>query len=87
MTLATGHIHPQDHMDSMLNGEMLIATEDGFKHLKGPLNLISRAGRKKAVLVLTNTVWASYHPTNKTTVEEVEKEIFTDKFLEIEIRG
>lgn len=83
-TLATGKIHPVDHMDVMLSGEMMIATAGGFEVLKAPLTLTSRAGRKKAGYALTDVVWATYHPTSATTVEEVEKEIFTDEFLDIE---
>ena len=83
-TLATGKIHPKDHMDVMLSGEMMVATEDGFKHLKAPCTLISRAGNKKAGYALTDVVWTTYHPTQATTVEEVEKELFIDDFDEIE---
>lgn len=85
-TLATGKIHPHDHMDVMLSGEMIVVSDDGFKHLKGPCFMTSRAGKKKAGYTLTDVVWATYHPTKCTTVEEVEKEIFVDEFLEIDIK-
>lgn len=82
-TLATGKIHPVDHMDVMLSGEMLIATESGYDHLVAPLTLTSRAGVKKAGQSLTDVVWVTYHPTRSTTVEDVEKEIFAMEFNEI----
>lgn len=85
--IATGAIHPVDHMDVMLKGEMIVATDDGFKHIKAPFEMTSRAWEKKAGIALQETVWISYHPTSATTVEEVEAEIFCDTFNEIEIRG
>jgi hypothetical protein len=77
-TLATGRLHPVDHMDVMLEGSMLIATEDGLKRIDAPCTLVSRAGTKKAGIALTKTRWVSYHPTSATTVEEVEAEIFCE---------
>ena len=81
--LATGKIHPEDHMDVMLSGEMIVASKDGFKHLKAPCSLTSRAGHKKAGYAITEVVWATYHPTSATTVEAVEKELTIDDFDEI----
>tara|TARA_R110002153_G_scaffold195163_5_gene348570 strand:- start:3528 stop:4361 length:834 start_codon:yes stop_codon:yes gene_type:complete len=76
--LATGKLHPVEHMDVMLEGSMLIATDDGMKRIDAPCTLISRAGTKKAGIALTKTRWVSYHPTSATTVEEVEAEIFCE---------
>ena len=85
-TMATGKIHPDDHMDVLLSGKMAIATEDGYKIIEGPLCLTSKAGNKKAGIALEDTTWVSYHPTDKKTVEEVEKEIFTANYLHIDAR-
>ena len=84
-TLATGRLHPVDHMDVMLEGSMLIATEDGMKRIDAPMRLISKAGHKKAGIALTRTRWISYHPTSATTVEEVEAEIFVDDYSDLEL--
>ncbi len=77
-TLATGKVHIKDHMDVMLEGEMLVATEDGFKHLIAPCTMITKAGTKKAGIALKRTRWISYHPTNAKSGEELEAEIVCD---------
>jgi hypothetical protein len=82
-TLATGKIHTEDHMDVVLSGSMIVATDDGFAVIEGPCFRTSIAGRKKAGYALTDCVWATYHPTDKTTVAEVEAEIFAEDFREI----
>jgi hypothetical protein len=84
-TCATGRIHNNDHMDVMLSGEMIVASEDGFKSLKGPCFMTSTAGNKKAGYALTDVIWATYHPTMATTVEDVESEIFLKEFDHINI--
>lgn len=86
-TAATGAIHSRDHMDVMLTGEMVIATEEGFKHLVAPCCLTSRAGHKKAGFALRETTWVTYHPTSKTTPEEAEAEFIMKDFDEIEVRS
>lgn len=68
--LATGKVHIKDHMDVMLEGEMLVATEDGFKHLVAPCTMTTKAGTKKAGIALKRTVWVSYHPTETKTRED-----------------
>jgi len=73
--LATGEVHIKDHMDVMLEGEMLVATEDGFKHLVAPCTMTTKAGTKKAGIALKRTKWISYHPTNAKSGEELEEEI------------
>lgn len=82
-TLATGKIHRADHMDVMLSGEMIVASENGYKHLKGPCFMTSTAGKKKAGYALTDVIWATYHPTKCTTIETVEAELFIDDFEDI----
>ena len=84
-TLATGKIHKKDHMDVILSGEMLVATDGGFEYIKGPCFRTSIAGKKKAGYALTDVVWATYHPTEAKTVEDIEKELFMDDFDEINI--
>lgn len=84
-TLATGKIHTADHMDVMLTGEMLVATDDGFKHLIAPLMFTSRAGNKKCGYAISDVTWVTYHPTFATTVEDVEAEILVDETKELEL--
>lgn len=85
---ATGKIHREDHMDVVLSGEMVIVSENGYKHVKAPCFLTSIAGKKKAGYALTDCVWCTYHPTNCKTVEEVEKELFIDEndFEPVEVK-
>lgn len=82
-TLATGKIHKDDHMDVILSGEMLVVSDGGFSHIKGPCCKTSIAGQKKAGYALTDCTWVTFHPTDAKTVEEVEAELFIDEYDEL----
>lgn len=83
--MGTGKVHKVSHMDEMITGEMLVATEDGIKHLKAPCSLVTVPGMKKFGIALQETTWVTFHPTKCTTVEEVEEEIMCDDWTQIEL--
>ncbi len=85
--VGTGKVHKVSHMDEMLTGEMLVATEDGVKHLKAPCSLVTVPGMKKFGVALKETTWVTFHPTKCTTVEAVEAEIMCDDWTEIELNA
>ncbi len=84
-TFATGKLHRDECFDVVLSGEMIIASEDGFKRIKGPCTLTSQPMKKKAGYALTDCTWINYHPTKCTTIEDVEKEIFIDETEMLEV--
>lgn len=61
-TVLTGKIHRHSHPNVLLEGEVLVFTEQGgSQHLKAPLAMISEAGTKRAVLALCDTRWLTFH--------------------------
>lgn len=83
--VGSGKIHKVSHMDEMLTGEMLVATEEGVKHLVAPCSLITVPGKKKFGIALKETTWVTFHPTSCTTVEEVEDEIMCADWEDYEL--
>ncbi len=80
-----GKIHLLGHMDEMLTGEMLVATETGIKHLVAPCSLMTLPGGRKFGVALKPTRWVSFHATEHTTVEAVEASLTTDSWEDIAI--
>ncbi len=83
-TIATGSNHKTPQMDVMLEGEMLVATNEGYKHLVAPMTFTTLPGERKAGIALKRTRWISYHATECTTVEDVEAEIIAPGYEELE---
>lgn len=73
-TILTGKMHTEDNLNIMLYGDIEVATEDGLKRFNKPCLIVSKAGVKRAGYTHEDTMWITLHATNKTDVEEIEKE-------------
>lgn len=62
----------------ILNGDALVYTEDGTARVTGHSVMLGAAGRKQAVLAVTDTYFTMIFSTDAATVEEAEAE-FTDE--------
>lgn len=71
--ILTGKIHRHAHPNFLMKGEVIVVTEDGGReHLKAPLTMISKAGTKRAIMALEDTVWVTVHVTNETDLKKIE---------------
>ena len=75
-----GKIHKHSHLNILVKGRVIVATEDGKKELKGGDVFTSYAGTKRAVNVLEDTIWITLHPTNETDLEKIEDELITKSY-------
>jgi hypothetical protein len=83
--LFTTRIHKVEHPMFLMSGDVSILTADGFKRVKAPYYTITKPGTKRVVLTHEDTVCITVHPTQSKTVEEVEKELWTDSFEDLGI--
>ncbi len=79
-----GAIHKFENMVYVLKGKLLVADEFGINMIEAPAQFSSRPGVKRVAYILEDTVWVDIHHTDKTTVEEAEKELFTDSYDDLE---
>lgn len=86
-TLIIGKIHKHAHVNTISQGSVVVATPFGVESLSAPVSFVSKPGTKRAVIALDDVIWTTYHPTDKTTVEEVESEIIAKTFEEYELIG
>ena len=85
-TLLTGKIHKHDHPNFLLEGEVVVVTDEGQEHLKAPKSMISKAGTKRVLYAITNLVWTTIHhnPTNTRDLEELEKIVIAKNYNEFD---
>jgi hypothetical protein len=82
-TCIVGKIHKHDHPNFLMKGEVLVITEqEGKQHLKAPLSMISKAGTKRIVLALEDTVWITVHATDETDLEKIEEIVIAKSYEE-----
>lgn len=78
-------LHLKDNPYFVLSGMATISTEDGIILIEAPYHGITKAGTKRALFIHEDMVWITVHPTDKTDVKEVEKEIFSDRYIDMEV--
>ena len=71
----TGKVHKQDHLAMLIKGEIAIVNGDDTVHLKAPVIIPSKAGVKRAILAITDSIFITVHATTLTDVEEIEKAV------------
>lgn len=60
-TLLTGKIHRLPCLNVLLQGEIEVVTESGYKLLVAPVVFESPAGTKRAARVISDTIWLTVH--------------------------
>lgn len=86
-TVLTGKIHKHSHPNFLMSGIVEVFTESGgLERLEGPLSMISPPGTKRALVAITDVVWATVHanPTNTRDLLELEKIVIAPSFEEYE---
>ena len=77
-------IHRTNHPSFLLKGDVSILCDDGtVKRIKAPLKIMTEAGTQRVLYMHEDTTWVCVYRTDKTTVDEAEKEVYTDNYLEL----
>jgi hypothetical protein len=82
--LVIGKIHNHAHVNNISKGRVLVTTEFGKEELVAPCQFISKAGSKRAVLVLEDCIWTTYHPTKETDLAKIEADVIAKDYDEFE---
>ena len=82
--LVVGAIHQNDYFVNVLNGHLWVVSEFGSREIIAPCSFVAKAGVKHIVFTLEDTVWSDTHKTNKTSIDEAEKEIFAGSYEEFD---
>lgn len=80
-----GKLHKHEHPNFLLEGEVIVITEDGGReYLKAPCSMISKGGTKRALYSVTDLVWTTVHhnPTDTQDLDELEEIIIAKDYLE-----
>jgi hypothetical protein len=80
----TGKIHKHSHPNFLMSGKVEVFTEeDGLQTLEAPLSMISKAGTKRVVRAITDTVWITVHVTEETDLDKIEDHVIAKNFEEL----
>jgi hypothetical protein len=81
--VVTSRIHKTQHPFVITKGVCEVVKEDGTHEvLKAPYTGITEAGTRRVLLIHEDTVWTTFHNTDKTDPVEIEEDItYTDNPL------
>lgn len=86
-TRIIGKIHATEHFNVILTGKVTVITAEGIEHLEAPHTFISKAGVQKVVVIHEDCQWQTLHVTDKTDLEEIEKEVIAESYNELAFDG
>lgn len=83
----TSKIHKTEHPYVVTQGVVDVWIDGDVETIRAPHFGITMPNTRRVLHVKEDTVWATYHPTNKTTVEEVEDEIIIKRDAHLKLSG
>ena len=82
-SIVIGATHKTTHLNTVISGTVLVVADKINRRITGPDTFISKAGVRKTLYNETDVIWATYHPTDTTDIEELTEELTTMKNDEI----
>lgn len=84
--IVIGKIHKHAHLNNISKGRVVVVTEFGSQEYVAPCEFVSLPGTKRAVQILEDCVWTTYHhnPTNTQDLAQLEREIIASSYEEYE---
>ena len=88
-TVIVGKIHRHAHINVVSAGKCLVFTDEGPQHVEAGETWGSKAGTKRIVFVIEDTLWTTVHenPTNSTDVEWLESQLIAPAFDQLFYEG
>lgn len=74
-TCVVGKVHKHSHLNTIVYGDICVATFEGVERHVGHKTLVSPAGVQRVVYANEDTMWTTYHLTDETDLDKIEEEI------------
>lgn len=68
-----GALHKTRHLYTVVKGKCRVSSQFGNMDIEAPFMGETIPGTKRVIFAETDCVWITYHPTELTSVEEIEK--------------
>ena len=86
-TRIIGKIHATEHFNILLTGKVTVVTAEGSEYIEAPYTFVSKAGVQKVVFIHEDCLWQTVHVTDKTELDEIEKEVIVESYDQLLIDG
>lgn len=84
-SLVIGKIHREDHLLILLQGECLVASEEGTRLLKAPYCGVAKKGIQRAGMAKSDCTFITVHATNETDLKQLEHKLIAPNYKALEV--
>lgn len=70
-----GHAHKTEHFNIVLKGRARVMINGEVEEIVGPCTFKSGVGVRKVLYILSDMIWQTVHPTDKTDISELENDL------------
>lgn len=78
-----GKIHKHACINVLTKGRMTVVTEDGRKTINAPEVVISKPGVKRGGYAHEDSIWITFHHTDKRNLKDIEEDVISKNYLPI----
>jgi len=78
-TLLTSKIHKTNHPFVVTKGKCKVFDGKNIQNIVGPHTGITEPNTRRLLYIEEDTTWLTFHVTDKTDIDEIEKEIIEDR--------
>jgi hypothetical protein len=86
-TRIIGKIHTTEHFNILLAGKITVVTAEGYEEIQAPHTFVSKAGVQRVGIIHEDCIWQTVHVTDKTDLEEIEKEVIVEDYDQLLVDG
>lgn len=79
-TVIVGKLHRHSHANVLSKGKVTVTSEYGTETFEAPRTWVSEPGIKRMVYVHEDCIWTTFHVTQSTDLEQIEKEIIAESY-------
>ena len=72
-------VHKTEHLHVLVTGKLAIFIEgQGWKEYTAPHVGITKPGTRRIIVALEDSIFMTFHPTTKTDIENIERDVIYD---------
>ena len=76
-------VHKTEHLHVLLRGKLAIFIEgEGWKTFTAPHVGVTKPGTRRIIVALEDSEFMTFHPTTKTDIEDIERDVIYDPQLD-----
>lgn len=82
--ICVSFIHKQQHPSFLVKGKLSYLNDEGeVKNIEAPHTVFTQIGTQRVFYIHEDTTWICVYKTDADNVEDAEKEIYADSFIEL----